>query len=205
MNNKDQLRQGVITVFREGPGWGFIQSGGDRYFFHKSTCRNGAKGFDHLRNGLPVEFTVKHVPDKGLQAFDVNRLHCRVEFLEPESFVVTAEKEPRFGSTFGRAHISLINDESPAAAHDALIELAESLGFNGVVNRRYEQRLKIGDDGSREKYWHIEGDLTIVAIPYPESKHTYTRDDINTRLEEAEIGHAHYCYQLNQEKDVNAL
>lgn len=202
--SNNELHQGVITVFKEGPGWGFIQSAGNRYFFHKSTCRNGAKGFEHLRNGLAVEFTVKHVTDKGLQAFDVSRLHCRVEFIEPESFVITADKEPRFGSTFGRAHVSLINDESPVAAHEALIELAESLGFNGVVNRRYEQCVKTGEDGSREKYWRIEGDLTIVAIPYPESKHTYTREDINLRLEEAEIGHAHY-YQANQEKDANAL
>ncbi len=201
--NKNTTHQGVITVFKENPGWGFIQSGGSRYFFHKSNCRNGVKGFSHLRNGLPVEFIVKDVANKGPQAFDVNRLHCRVEFIEPESFVITADKEPRFGNTFGRAHVSLINDESPAAAHDALVELAESLGFNGVVNRRYEQRAKMADDGAREKYWYIEGDLTIVAIPYPESKHTYTREDINVRLEEAEIGHAHY-YQANQEKDANA-
>lgn len=199
MSHND-LHQGVITVFREGPGWGFIQSGGNRYFFHKSTCRNGAKGFEHLRNGYPVEFTVKHVADKGLQAFDVNRLHCRVEFIEPDSFVIAADKEPRFGNTFGRSPVSLTNSVSPAAAHEQLIELAESMGFNGVVNRRYEQRVKTNEDGEREKYWVIEGDLTIVAIPYPESKNTYTREDIDTRLEEAEVEHAYF--QANQEKDA---
>lgn len=62
-------RTGTVKWFNETKGYGFIeQEGGKDIFVHYSAIR--MDGYRTLREGQPVEYTVRETP-KGLQAAEV--------------------------------------------------------------------------------------------------------------------------------------
>jgi len=161
-NNKTQRIEGKIVSFSWEKGYGFIKSGKESYFFHKSFFAKDV-GRDDIVIG--AFFTFEPTPGrKGMQARCLEKTKKLKTYKITNKFIYCKTANPKYGKVLVRTPVKSKMFYSPDEAKGYLYDAAVKSKCNALLNLSYFKDT-FSDDNYKYTVHGFEADIALVATP----------------------------------------